>query len=91
MDGYIYIIECIKMSKNDLGEKFFYTGMTARDPNIRFTEHVHGINSQWMCNNNIRPRRLIYVELLKDCSLTDLLYREQQVKRMSHKTKGELI
>ena len=43
MDGYIYIIEFMKMSKNNLGKLLYYTGQTTRDPEVRFMEHFKNI------------------------------------------------
>ena len=91
MDGYCYILECIKFSKNSLGKKIFYTGSTCRNPEIRFNEHVRGYNSGWMKRNKIRPRRPIYFEFLPDISLADLMYREKQLKRLLHIKKLELL
>jgi len=87
---YLYILECIKMSRKHLGEIVFYTGITT-DVVRRWHEHRGMYKSGWMSRNRVRPRRIVYVE----CLFTNDRYKaekyERRVKRLSHKRKVELV
>jgi len=53
-------------------------------------EHKSGVKSNWMQNNNISPKDLVYVEFVgTDYFIT--LRREKQIKQMSLKKKLEMI
>lgn len=89
---YCYIIECIGWRRTNLGKIKFYTGETSRDPEIRFNEHCHGVNSSWMQRNGFKPRRLVYVECMPDCDDKKVaMLRERQIKNKPRQWKKDKI
>jgi len=85
---YVYIIEAVRTSRNNLGKIIYYTGFTD-NPNRRFREHKAGIKSKFMSNSKIIPRRIVYLEQISD--YFNALKREKQIKQMPLKKKKELI
>lgn len=87
---YLYIIECVRMSKNRQGAMLFYTGITT-DIVRRWREHRGQYNSKYMKRNKIRPRRIVYLEHLTVKTKYEAEQIERRVKRYSKDKKNALV
>ena len=87
---YLYIIECIRTSKKRYGEMLFYTGITT-DIKRRWREHRGQHNSNYMKNNKLRPRRIVYLECLTVKKRKDAERIEKRVKRYPKVKKQVMI
>jgi putative endonuclease len=74
---YVYVLLC------DNGS--YYTGY-ARNANLRVVQHLHGRGARYTRMH--RPKRLIYLELVKTRSAA--MRRERQIKSLSHVQKRDL-
>jgi len=76
---YVYILECV--------DKTLYTGWTS-DLGKRVQEHNHGrYGAKYTASR--RPVKLVYSEACS--SLSDVLKREGQIKKLSRGEKQQLI
>ena len=105
--GFVYIIEAIPKDKWGnllMGKKKFYTGYTGRAIDIRYSEHIKKIASNYLRRNFPNSRKkLCYVEIVDYIPKSKLPYfkvgnkripyhpREYEIKRMSKDKKIELI
>ena len=74
---YVYVLLC------DNGS--YYTGY-ARNVNLRIIQHLDGRGARYTRMH--RPKRLIYLELIKTRS--EAMRRERQIKSLSHIQKRNL-
>jgi len=85
---FVYIIEAIRTSKNNLMDKIFYTGFTD-NPNRRLKEHRNKKKSNFMRTFKILPKRIVYLEQIK--GFYNALKREKEIKKLNKNKKLELI
>lgn len=85
---YVYIIECEKWKGNFFVKRLYYTGLTD-NPKRRLYEHMNGVKSNWMKNNNIKPVKFVHMELFNNPHTAHK--RENNIKRMSLNNKLKLI
>jgi len=105
--GFVYIIEVIPKDRWGnllMRKRRFYTGYTGRAIDIRYSEHIRKIASNYMKRNFPNSRKkLSYVEVVNYIPKDELPYfrvgnkkipyhpREYEIKRMSKDEKVRLI
>jgi len=105
--GFVYIIEVIPKDRWGnllMRKRMFYTGYTGRAIDIRYSEHIRKIASNYMKRNFPNSRKkLRYVEIVKYIPKDKLPYfrvgnkmiqyhpREYKIKKMSQNEKIKLI
>jgi putative endonuclease len=78
VNNYVYILECCDGS--------FYTGRT-KDVRKRFEQHKNGVGAKYTRSH--KPVKILHVE--KYDSISRAAKREMEIKRMSKKSKIDLV